>query len=339
MLHSFDGLQISDVAAVVPSNSEGAADCQAVFREGWNAQLIEQTGIRSLRKSRLSTLELGLAACRALYPADEQPDAIISVTQTPARQLPGNASGIAAGRGWQGSASQAPLCWDLQMGCAGLVWGLYQAAMLLQQPGIKEVLLVCAETHSRLLNPSDRATRLLFGDGASAMRIVKKAGTAPWYISLGSQPDAGQQLCTTPDGQLHMDGLGIFNFTVGIVAPALEAFLHQTGTTKSDVSCFLMHQASGFVLKYLQRMLQIPADKMPMALDGYGNTGSASLGILLSHCFPGEVHPELQRAMLVGFGSGFQWGFHLADLSQTRIHPVHELHPDGRLVPLAGKGI
>ena len=68
MLHRFEGLQISDIAAVVPSNTEGAADWQALFHEGWNAQLIEQTGIRSLGKSRLSTLYLGLAACGVLYP-------------------------------------------------------------------------------------------------------------------------------------------------------------------------------------------------------------------------------------------------------------------------------
>ncbi len=314
---------ISDVAAVVPSNTEGAADWHMVFRENWNDQLTEQTGIHALRKSRLTTLDLGLAACRALYDTLERPSAIISVTQTPARHLPGNASGIAASMGWLASGSQAaPLCWDLQMGCAGLVWGLYQAAMLLQQPGLKEVLLVCAETHSRLLNPTDRATRLLFGDGASAMRIVKKAGAAPWYFSLGSQPDTGQQLCTTPEGQLHMDGLGIFNFTVGTVAPALEAFLHQTGTTKSDVSCFLMHQASGFVLKYLQRMLQIPTEKMPIALDGYGNTASASIGILLAHHFAEKPNPELKNALLVGFGSGLQWGVVSCDLSGTRIRRV-----------------
>jgi 3-oxoacyl-[acyl-carrier-protein] synthase-3 len=281
-----------------------------------------------------------LAACRALYPADEQPDAIISVTQTPARQLPGNASGIAAGMGWVGSGSKAaPLCWDLQLGCAGMVWGLYQAAMVLQQLGINEVLLVCAETHSRLLNPADRATRLLFGDGASAMRIVKKANVAPWYFSLGTQPDANNQLCSSYEGCLRMDGLAVFEFAVREVVPRLKSFMNEQNLTNDAISTWLFHQAGGTVLQYMQRALGLDPLRVPSALDGYGNTGSASLGILLSHCFPGETHPELQRSMLVGFGSGFQWGFHLADLSQTRIHPVHELHPDGRLVPLAGKGI
>lgn len=323
MLHSFDGLQISDVAAVVPSSSEGVADWQAVFREGWNAQLIEQTGIRSLRKSRLSTLDLGLAACGALYAGKEKPDAIISVTQTPARQLPGNASGIAAGMGWLGTGTQAaPLCWDLQMGCAGMVWGLYQAAMLLQQSGINEVLLVCAETHSRLLNPNDRTTQLLFGDGASAMRIVKSPGARPWLFSLGSLPDATHQLCTSPEGILQMDGLGIFNFSVGTVAPAIESFLKESQIHKNEISQFLLHQASGFVLKYLQRMLQIPTEKMPIALDGYGNTASASIGILLAHHFAEKPNPELKNALMVGFGSGLQWGVLRCDLSETRIRRV-----------------
>jgi 3-oxoacyl-[acyl-carrier-protein] synthase-3 len=268
---------------------------------------------------------LGLAACRVLYANGERPDAIVSVTQTPARQLPGNASGIAVGMNWLPNGGiAAPLCWDLQMGCAGMVWGLYQAAILLQQTDMNEVLLVCAETHSRLLNPTDRATRLLFGDGASAMRIVKKAGASPWLFSLGNTPDATEQLCTNPEGQLQMDGLGIFNFTIGQVAPAIQAFLKAANLPKADVSQFLMHQASSFVLKYLQRMLQIPADKMPMALDGYGNTASASIGILLAHHFAEKQNPALQNALLVGFGSGLQWGILQCDLSETQIRRIRE---------------
>lgn len=320
MLQSFSGLQITQLAAAVPAENEGVVQWQVLFKDGWQTQLPEQTGISSVRKSRLSTLDLGLAACSVLYAKGEQPDAIISVSQTPARQLPGNASGIAAGMDWLPRVNKpAPLCWDLQMGCAGMVWGLYQAAMLLQQTAINEVLLVCAETHSRLLNPNDRATRLLFGDGASAMRIVNKAGSSPWLFSLGNAPDATNQLCTNDEGQLQMDGLGIFNFTIGQVAPALEAFLKEAKLEKADVSQFLMHQASGFVLKYLQRMLQIPAEKMPFALDGYGNTASASIGILLAHHFAGQNNITLSNAILAGFGSGLQWGFLMCDLSQTTI--------------------
>jgi 3-oxoacyl-[acyl-carrier-protein] synthase-3 len=211
------------------------------------------------------------------------------------------------------------------MGCAGMVWGLYQAAMLLQQDSINEVLLVCSETHSRLVNPSDRATRLLFGDGATAMRLTKhsKAGQeGTWTFELGTQPDDAGQLCTKPDGFLHMDGLGIFDFAVGTVVPALEKFIQSNGLSKDQISTFLMHQASGLVLQYMQRMMQIPPDRMPIALDGYGNTGSASIGILLAHHFAGTSHPELRNAIMVGFGSGLQWGFLKADLSQTKIHPI-----------------
>jgi 3-oxoacyl-[acyl-carrier-protein] synthase-3 len=323
MIHHFSGLHISDLAVAVPNGTESRADWQGVFGEGWNAQITEQTGIQSLRKSRLSTLDLGLAACRALYNDAASPNAIISVTQTPERQLPGNASAIAAGMGWLGSdTKEAPLCWDLQMGCAGMVWGLYQAALLLQQAAINEVLLVCAETHSRLLNPTDRATRLLFGDGASGMRLVKKAGKVPWRFALGTQPDATRQLCTSPEGHLQMDGLGIFNFSVGTVAPAITAYLKESGLDRGEISTYLFHQASGFVLKYLQRLLQIPSEKMPVALDGYGNTASASIGILLSHHFAEKQNPELKSALLVGFGSGLQWGILHCDLSETRIQRI-----------------
>ena len=326
MLQKFEGIQITQFVAVVPSEQEGLERWQVLFKENLQPQRTEQTGISAVRKSKLSTLDLDLAACRVLYPNATRPDAIISVTQTPERLVPGNASGIASAMGWtKGTYRAAPLCWDLQMGCAGMVWGLYQAAMLLQQDSINEVLLVCSETHSRLVNPGDRATRLLFGDGATAMRLTKQAKAGQegtWTFELGTQPDDAGQLCTKPDGFLHMDGLGIFDFAVGTVVPALEKFIQSNGLSKDQISTFLMHQASGLVLQYMQRMMQIPSTRMPIALDGYGNTGSASIGILLAHHFAGTSHPELRNAIMVGFGSGLQWGFLKADLSQTKIHPI-----------------
>lgn len=333
MFQNFEALKIKQIAAVVPDNSEGEELWQLHFKKGWQKQLTEQTGIHSLRKSRLSTLDLGLAACRFLYPLGEQPQAIISVTQTPAQQIPGNAAGLAVGMGWTASKGRAaaPLCWDLSMGCAGLIWGLYQTALVLQQPDITEVLLVCAETHSRILDPYDRATRLLFGDGATAMRICKGSEANSWQFYLGSVPDAANQLCTTPEGHLQMDGLGIFNFAVSEVAPAIQTFLTRNAIDKSDISRYLFHQASHFVLKYLQRMLQIPEEKMPLALDGFGNTASASIGILLAHHFNGNSHPELKNSLIAGFGSGLQWGIVKADLSETEIFPIHFLREGSAL--------
>ena len=327
----FSGIVLGELSAAVPAATEGLDQWGTAFASNWDERVIEQTGISRVRKGKLTTLELGLAACRALdWVGDDSgnpgPDAIISVSQTPERLVPGNASGIASAMGWtKGTERAAPLCWDLQMGCAGMVWGLYQAAMLLQQDSINEVLLVCSETHSRLVNPSDRATRLLFGDGATAMRLTKQAKAGQegtWTFELGTQPDDAGQLCTKPDGFLHMDGLGIFDFAVGTVVPALEKFIQRNGLSKDQISTYLMHQASGLVLQYMQRMMQIPPDRMPIALDGYGNTGSASIGILLAHHFAGTSHPELRNAIMVGFGSGLQWGFLKADLSQTKIHPI-----------------
>ena len=158
-------------------------------------------------------------------------------------------------------------------------------------------------------------------------------------FGLGTLPDLARSLATDNTGCLRMDGLAVFEFAVREVVPRLKSFMNEQNLTNDAISTWLFHQAGGTVLQYMQRALGLDPMRVPSALDGYGNTGSASLGILLSHCFPGDAHPELERTMLVGFGSGFQWGIHLADLSQTRIHTVHELHPDGRLVPLAGKGI
>lgn len=310
---------IAHILAVVPKQAEGVVEWRKAFGKQWDECLPEQTGITQLRKSRLSTLDLGLAACAALYQNQKPPQAIISITQTAARAIPGNAALLAAAMGWQGRGKAAPLCWDFSMGCAGMVWGMYQAALLLQQAGIHEVLLVCAETHSRIIAPTDRASRLLFGDGVAAMRLCKQKTKENWHFALGSEPDGGQLLGCNPAAYLQMDGIGVFNFVVKTVVPAIEAYLEHQKLSKNDISCFLMHQASGFVLKYLQRILQIPDEKMPIALDGYGNTASASIGILLAHHFAENENPALKNALLVGFGSGLQWGVLQCDLSRTKI--------------------
>ncbi len=329
---------ISSIFSVIPFAIQGQFDRLIVSPERETAKAAKHTGLSSLRTSSYSTLDLAVAALQQGLRNDEAaPDAVDFVTQTPAHRVPGNAALLAGAMGW----NQSVQCWDLSHGCAGLVWGLYQAQMLLREPGCRRVLLVAAETHSRLTDPTDRSTRTLFGDGATLWWLHQDLDStkAQGAFGLGTLPDLAGSLATDNTGCLRMDGLAVFEFAVREVVPRLKSFMNEQNLTKDDISTWLFHQAGGTVLQYMQRALGLDPMRVPSALDGYGNTGSASLGILLSHCFPGEAHPELERAMLVGFGSGFQWGFHLADLSQTRIHPVHELHPDGRLVPLAGKGI
>ena len=328
-------MRISSVVSVVSAQTRSFSDWLAEGLLKETDQTEKHTGLTSLRSSPYSTLDLTVAALQQGLSKDEEvPDAVIFVTQTPAHRVPGNAALLAGAMGWYHNIQ----CWDLSHGCAGLVWGLYQAQMLQREPGCRRVLLVAAETHSRLTDPTDRSTRTLFGDGATLWWLHQDSDStkAQGPFGLGTLPDLAKSLATDHAGCLRMDGLAVFEFAVREVVPRLKAFMHEQNLTQDAISTWLFHQAGGTVLQYMQRALGLDPMRVPSALDGYGNTGSASLGILLSHCFPGESHPELERSMLVGFGSGFQWGFHLADFSQTHIHPVHELLPDGRLLPLAG---
>ncbi|MFM8513456.1 MAG: hypothetical protein ACKOBI_06920, partial [Bacteroidota bacterium] len=157
-------MRIRAISSVVPSNVQGQFDwlAEGILKEA--DQTEKHTGLTSLRSSPYSTLDLAEAALQQGLSKDEEvPDAVIFVTQTPAHRVPGDASLLAGAMGWNHNIQ----CWDLSHGCAGLVWGLYQAQMLLREPGCRRVLLVAAETHSRLTDPTDRSTRTLFGDGAT----------------------------------------------------------------------------------------------------------------------------------------------------------------------------
>ncbi|MFM7699264.1 MAG: ketoacyl-ACP synthase III, partial [Bacteroidota bacterium] len=149
-------MRISAISSVVPSTVQGQFDwlAEGILKE--TDQTEKHTGLTSLRSSPYSTLDLAVAALqKGLSKEEEVPDAVIFVTQTPAHRVPGNAALLAGAMGW----NQSIQCWDLSHGCAGLVWGLYQAQMLLREPGCRRVLLVAAETHSRLTDPTDRSTR------------------------------------------------------------------------------------------------------------------------------------------------------------------------------------
>ena len=163
-------MRVSAISSVVPSTVQGQIDwiAEGLLKETDQAEKF--TGLTSLRTSSYSTLDLAVAALQQGPNNDEVvPDAVIFVTQTPAHRVPGNAALLAGAMGW----NQSIQCWDLSHGCAGLLWGLYHAHLLLKEPSCRRVLLVAGETHSRLTDPTDRSTRTLFGDGATLWWCTK----------------------------------------------------------------------------------------------------------------------------------------------------------------------
>ena len=117
-----------------------------------------------------------------------------------------------------------------------------------------------------------------------------------------------------------MDGMAIFNFAIKNVPEIINDTLIQTGWGKDEVSLFGLHQANKFMVDYLRKKIKVDQDKMPIVIDGFGNTGSASIPLLLTELFSSLSSIELNKVILCGFGVGLSWGTVACDLSATKIY-------------------
>lgn len=304
--------------------------------------ITSRTGIRERRIAGPdeSTSSMGLeAARRAIERAELAPadiDLVIVGTATPDYQFPATGCLIQDALGIRGGA------FDLEAGCTSFVYGLSIASAMVAVGAHRNVLVVGSETLSRILDWEDRATCVLFGDGAGA--VVVSAGThadfAPQYV-LGSDGSGAEALCLPAGGsrrpareetvrdRLHfvrMAGPEVFRFATRVVAESTQQVLEKAGMTTEDVDLFIPHQANTRIIDAAVRRLGFPADRVFINIDRYGNTSSASIPIALCEAEErGLLYPGA-RVVMVGFGAGLTWAAgimqfaaHLAPRQEERL--------------------
>lgn len=256
-------------------------------------------------------------------------DLVIVGTATPDYQFPATACLLQDALGIRGGA------FDLEAGCSSFMYGLSMAASSVASGMARHVLVAGSETLSRILDWTDRSTCVLFGDGAGA--VVVSAATTPgqdpaWV--LGSDGSGGMALYlpaggsrlpasekTLEDG-LHfvrMAGPEVFRFATRVVGEALEQVMARAGLGVEDINLCIPHQANTRIIDAAMRRVGIPADKVMVNIDRYGNTSSASIPIALCEAeAEGRLAPGDTVAM-VGFGAGLTWG---AGLMEWQVAPV-----------------
>jgi 3-oxoacyl-[acyl-carrier-protein] synthase-3 len=281
----------------------------------------ERTGIRERRIAREGemTSHLAVEASRAAL-ADAGLDAgeldlIVCATTTPDETFPATATTIQARLGMTGGAA-----FDVQAVCSGFIYGLAVADNFIKAGQAKTVLLVGAETMSRLLDWTDRTTCVLFGDGAGA--VVLQAGEGD-----GSSADRGVLNTTLySDGRLHdllyvdggpgtrstgylrMQGREVFRHAVTNLAAAIEVAAAKAGIAVADIDWIVPHQANQRILDGTARKLGISPDKMVSTVAVHGNTSSASVPLAMMTAI---VDGRIKRGDLVlleAMGGGFTWG-------------------------------
>lgn len=193
---------------------------------------------------------------------------------------------------------------DVSLGCSGFVYGLSIITSLMQAQGLKRGLLLTADPYSNIVNPDDRNTTLLFGDGAAATLITDKPRWHVGKFDLGSEGSDWEQIEVQPEtGELYMNGRGVLNFSAKIVPDSIRLAMQMNDVSMDQVDRFVLHQGSRHIVTQLAKRLDVPPDKAPFLAGDYGNTVSSSIPIMMAQ---GAVDDD-RVVVLSGFGVGLSW--------------------------------
>ena len=264
--------------------------------------------------SQMAVKAAEAALSRAGISAD-QIDAIIVATSTPDLTFPSVATMVQAGLGMTRG-----FAFDVQAVCAGFVFALANADALIRSGQARRVLVIGAETFSRLMDWSDRTTCVLFGDGAGAvvLEAAEGAGTSADRGILATDlnsdgryrdllyVDGGASTGTT--GHLRMQGKEVFRHAVEKLAQTAHAALDKAGLTSADVDWIVPHQANLRIITATAQRMQVPMDRVVLTVQDHGNTSAASIPLALS---VGKARGQIKPGDLVvteAIGGGLAWG-------------------------------
>lgn len=281
----------------------------------------ERTGIRERRiaAANETSLDLAIPAARAAIDAAgidvTEIDLIVLATCTPERVFPSNACLLQNRLG-------IPECvaFDVQAACAGYIYALSIADNFIRAGAAKKALVVGAETMSRIVNWADRATCVLFADGAGA--VVLEASDQPGIISTHLHAD-GQysELLTVPGWvsddyscapkvppHMKMQGAEVFKVAVEKLGASVDEALMANGMERADVDWLIPHQANIRIISAIAKRLKLPMEKVVTTIAEHGNTSAASVPLALDLAVRDGRIKKGQTLLLEAFGGGFAWG-------------------------------
>jgi 3-oxoacyl-[acyl-carrier-protein] synthase-3 len=287
--------------------------------------IVERTGIRERRAvsdgetTASLAIEAGTAAIKHAGITPEDVDLLIVATATPEQPIPHTGAFVGDGLGLRCGS------FDLAAGCAGFVYELVTGAALLTSGGLGHVLVIGAETLTRIANPTDRGTIILFGDAAAAAVLAPSPDDGPGLLAwdlgcdgsatgLLEMPAGGSRLpasAETVAAGLHfikMQGQEVFRRAVRAVVDSAKATLERAGASANDVDWFVPHQANARIIEAAASRLGIPAAQTVVNIDRYGNTSAASIPLAMAEAAEDGRIKDGDLVLLSGFGAGMTWG-------------------------------
>ena len=280
--------------------------------------IIARTGIRErhIVAENETTSDMAYQACLKAIAmakiAPQQIDLIMVATATPDSIFPSTACLLQHKLGIKTCAA-----FDLQAACSGFIYAMTTADCYIKAGMATTVLVVGADSMSRIVDYTDRGTCILFGDGAGA--VILQASDEAGILACDIRADGSFGSILTSRGHLYnglikgnpyiyMDGQAVFKFAVKALAAIAKDVLHKAGLTIDDIQWLIPHQANLRIIESTAKMLGATMDKVVVTLAGHGNTSAASIPLALDVALRDGRIQSGDCALLEGVGAGFTWG-------------------------------
>jgi 3-oxoacyl-[acyl-carrier-protein] synthase-3 len=347
-----DNVKIQAIATYLPTNILEMSSLSDLFGEKDVKLVMNATGVERVHVADENQTASDMcfeAACFLIEKEKinkEDIDGLVFVSQTADYRTPATSIILQDRLG----LSTEIVCFDVPYGCSGYIYGIFQAATLIGSGACKNVLVLAGDTTTKLINPKDRAQRMVFGDCGSATIVCKGEGKIGFHIgSDGSGydkviiPAGGFRIPSTEETRkeyidsegnvrtqenLYMDGSSVFNFIVNYGQQTINGLLEYMKWDKEDVKFYGLHQATRFTLSFLRKRLKIDKEKAPINIENYGNTGPTTIPLVITdvcHKGSGVETSKFDKVIMSAYGVGLSWGSIACDLSQTNIYrPINK---------------
>jgi 3-oxoacyl-[acyl-carrier-protein] synthase III len=317
--------KISALGTYVPPRVLTNADLEKIVDTS-DTWIVERTGIRErhILERGKATSDMAVEAakqCLAERGIDAtEIEAIIVATVTPDMLFPATACLVQDKLGAKGAWG-----FDLSAACSGFVYALQTGCKLVESGAHSKVLVIGADTMSSILDYSDRATCILFGDGAGAVLIepaaenelgmldfiheIDGSGACSLYMPGGGSlnPPSAETIAKKMH-YVHQDGQAVYKYAVRKMADATEKLLARCGITGADLGCFIPHQANKRIIMSTAERLGMPIERVIINIDRYGNTTAATIPLAMQTAREEGRLKKNDLVLIASVGAGFTTG-------------------------------
>lgn len=339
----FENIELRAVSSATPKNRIDLKTYGSRYGEELVDRIIQSTGIKEVAVSpeEQTCSDLCVSAAEHLFNEYEispnDIDGLVYVSETADYIAPTTAAIL------QDRLNIPKNCvvFEIHLSCSGYVYGLFQAAMMINCGFCKNVILLVGSTMTRYMNKEDRAMQMISGDAGSASLISFSEKKKTMHFSFFSDGSGYKGLMIPAGGirnriksgvtdilefddegnghtkeDLIMDGMAIMVFSTRVAPKLIKEILQEANLSVDDIDIFLLHQANKIIVERIGKLIKAPVEKVPLGLEKTGNTGLTSVPLMMCNKFAG-INNGLKKSIICGFGSGLVAASCLIDLSDT----------------------